>query len=224
MNRYDGHREGNRLCSDANTRLSTQHLETNGQLKVILYQRAEYDRLVRFFASWQYQDQHLWDTGPGVSVSYLYDDNGIRVKKTAGGVATYYVSPIDEISGSTVTKYYYPSRPAGTRLRTSFGGQRIAMKKGACLPTCTVTTMVVQFSKPAALVPSPRTRSTSREPALSLPKGPATGYRPGGHGSQVHACPERVPSGREGGRSLMVRAPQSRKGLRKYGATPFKFR
>jgi hypothetical protein len=98
-----------------------------------LYQRAEYDRLVRFFASWQYQDQHLWDTGPGVSVSYLYDDNGIRVKKTAGGVATYYVSPIDEISGSTVTKYYYPSRPAGTRLRTSFGGQRIAMKKGGVL-------------------------------------------------------------------------------------------
>jgi hypothetical protein len=53
--------------------------------------------------------------------SYLYDADGIRVKKVSSSATTYYPFPHYEVSGSTVTKYYF------------FSGQRVAMKEGSTL-------------------------------------------------------------------------------------------
>jgi len=56
--------------------------------------------------------------GSTTEESYLYDPDGNRVKKTVGSIATFYPFPHYEMTGSTVTKYYF------------FNGQRIAMNKG----------------------------------------------------------------------------------------------
>jgi len=45
----------------------------------------------------------------------------IALVKILSSTITYYISPLYEVSGSTVTKYYF------------FGGQRIAMKRGTTL-------------------------------------------------------------------------------------------
>ncbi|MCB0184366.1 MAG: RHS repeat-associated core domain-containing protein, partial [Caldilineaceae bacterium] len=72
----------------------------------------------------------LWDVqnrlkevtnGTTTIESYLYDPDGQRVKKVAGSTSTYYISPLYEISGGTIIKYYY------------FNGQRIAQKNGSTL-------------------------------------------------------------------------------------------
>jgi RHS repeat-associated protein len=61
-------------------------------------------------------------TGPnGFSASFVYDGDGQRVKSTFGGVSTTFVGNHYEVTGSTVTKYYYAN------------GQRIAMRTGSTL-------------------------------------------------------------------------------------------
>jgi RHS repeat-associated protein len=61
-------------------------------------------------------------TGPnGFSASFVYDGAGQRVKSTFGGVSTTFVGNHYEVTGSTVTKYYYAN------------GQRIAMRTGSTL-------------------------------------------------------------------------------------------
>ncbi len=57
--------------------------------------------------------------GSVIQEQYLYDDQGIRVKKTVGGVATYYPFAHYEVAGNTAVKYYF------------FNGQRVAMKRGS---------------------------------------------------------------------------------------------
>jgi RHS repeat-associated protein len=52
-----------------------------------------------------------------VTVSFLYDGDGVRVAQTIDGVTTYFVGNYYEKTGSTITKYYYS------------GGQRVAMRK-----------------------------------------------------------------------------------------------
>ncbi len=51
--------------------------------------------------------------------SSLYDGN--RVSQTINGVTTYFIGGIYEVTGSTVTKYYFA------------GSQRVAMRKGTAL-------------------------------------------------------------------------------------------
>jgi len=58
-------------------------------------------------------------TGPSLSASLVYDGDGNRVQSTIGGVTTTFVGNYYEVSGSTVTKYYYA------------GAQRIAMRQGS---------------------------------------------------------------------------------------------
>jgi len=53
--------------------------------------------------------------------SYLYDENGIRIKKTVGATTTLYPFGHYEVSGTTVKKYY------------TFGGMTIAMRTGSTL-------------------------------------------------------------------------------------------
>ncbi len=56
-----------------------------------------------------------------VSATFVYDGDGNRVKSVINGVITYYVGNYYEVSGSTITKYYYA------------GSQRIAMRTGSSL-------------------------------------------------------------------------------------------
>jgi RHS repeat-associated protein len=58
---------------------------------------------------------------PFSSASFIYDGDGNRVAQTINNVTTYFVGNYYEVTGSTVTKYYY----AGT--------QRVAMRKGSTL-------------------------------------------------------------------------------------------
>jgi len=53
--------------------------------------------------------------------TYLYDENGIRIKKTIGATTTFYPFGHYEVSGTAITKYYF------------FGNKRIAMRKGTAL-------------------------------------------------------------------------------------------
>lgn|GEM_PF-2324644 len=53
--------------------------------------------------------------------TYVYDGDGVRVKKTVGGTTTVYVNKYYQVTGSTATKHYY------------FGGQLVAVKEGAAL-------------------------------------------------------------------------------------------
>jgi len=52
---------------------------------------------------------------------YLYDENGIRIKKTVGATTTFYPFGHYEVSGTTVKKYY------------TFGGMTVAMRTGSTL-------------------------------------------------------------------------------------------
>jgi RHS repeat-associated protein len=61
-------------------------------------------------------------TTPAFTESYLYDVDGIRVRKNTNGVNTFYPNRFYEQSGSAITKYYY------------FGGQRVAMRQGHTTP------------------------------------------------------------------------------------------
>ncbi|MCE7989942.1 MAG: RHS repeat-associated core domain-containing protein [Caldilinea sp. CFX5] len=59
---------------------------------------------------------------PYLYETYLYDVDGIRVRKTTNGVNTFYPNRFYEQSGSAITKYYY------------FGGKRVAMRQGHTTP------------------------------------------------------------------------------------------
>ena len=71
--------------------------------------------------TWSHENRLASLTATGIDESYLYDDAGMRMKKTSNGVATYYPFPHYEVSGSTATKYYF------------FAGQRVAMKVNGTL-------------------------------------------------------------------------------------------
>ena len=58
-------------------------------------------------------------SGPSLAASFVYDGDGNRVKSTINNVTTYFVGNYYEVTGSTVTKYYY------------IGGQRVAMRTGS---------------------------------------------------------------------------------------------
>lgn len=59
-------------------------------------------------------------TGGGLPTeSYLYEPDGVRIRKTSNGVNTWYVNGFYEVAGSTVTKYYYYSR---RRVEMKVGG------------------------------------------------------------------------------------------------------
>ncbi len=64
-------------------------------------------------------------TGGGVTTDYVYNGDGVRVKKVASGISTYYIgdSYVVSVNGqvTTASKYY------------SFGGLRVAVKFGSTL-------------------------------------------------------------------------------------------
>jgi len=68
--------------------------------------------------TWDHENRLNSVTGAGTDESYLYDGDGQRVRKVGGGVTTAYVNLFYELSGTTVTKYYY------------FNGQRVAVRQG----------------------------------------------------------------------------------------------
>jgi len=53
--------------------------------------------------------------------TFVYDGDGRRVKSTINSSTTYFVGAHYEVSGSTVTKYYFA------------GAQRVAMRSGSTL-------------------------------------------------------------------------------------------
>ena len=72
--------------------------------------------------TWNHENQLAMISGGGLPTeSYLYDADGSRIIKTSNGVSTYYISPLFEVTGSDVTRYYY------------FNGQRVAMHKSGTL-------------------------------------------------------------------------------------------
>jgi len=72
--------------------------------------------------TWDAENHLAAITGGGLPTkSYRYDADGRRIKKTSSGVSTYYISPLFEVTGSDVTRYYY------------FNGQRVAMYKAGTL-------------------------------------------------------------------------------------------
>ena len=58
-------------------------------------------------------------TGQGINATFVYDGDGARVKSIINGTTTYFVGNYYEVTGSTVTKYYYA------------GGSRVAMREGS---------------------------------------------------------------------------------------------
>jgi len=56
-----------------------------------------------------------------VNATFVYDGDGRRVAQTINNVTTYFVGNYYEVTGSTVTKYYYA------------GAQRVAMRQGTTL-------------------------------------------------------------------------------------------
>ncbi len=63
-------------------------------------------------------ENRLVSVSGAISATFGYDGDGNRVKSTINGVATYFVGNYYEVTGSTVTKYYYA------------GSSRIAMRQG----------------------------------------------------------------------------------------------
>jgi RHS repeat-associated protein len=59
--------------------------------------------------------------GGSFSATFVYDGDGKRVKSTINGVTTYFVRAHYEVTGSTITKYYYA------------GSQRIVMRTNGAL-------------------------------------------------------------------------------------------
>ena len=60
-------------------------------------------------------------TGPSLTASFVYDGDGRRVKSTINGVTATFVGTHYEVTGSTVTKYYFA------------GAQRVAVRTGSTL-------------------------------------------------------------------------------------------
>ena len=58
---------------------------------------------------------------PFSGATFIYDGDGKRVAQTINGVTTYFIGSHYEVTGSTVTKYYFA------------GSQRIAMRSGGML-------------------------------------------------------------------------------------------
>ncbi len=73
--------------------------------------------------SWDHENRLASVTGGGIypSEDYLYDADGMRVKKTSDGKASYYPFPHYEVHDGTIVKYYF------------FGGMRIAQRRDGVL-------------------------------------------------------------------------------------------
>ena len=74
-----------------------------------------------FTLSYDAENRLVGVTGPSLTASFVYDGDGNRVKSTINGVTTSFVGNWYEVTGSTVTKYYYA------------GSQRVAMRTGSTL-------------------------------------------------------------------------------------------
>ena len=70
--------------------------------------------------SWDHENR-LASVSGGVIKSYLYDAEGMRVKKTSDGVDSYYPFPHYELHDGVVVKYYF------------FGGMRVAQRRDGVL-------------------------------------------------------------------------------------------
>ncbi len=70
--------------------------------------------------AWDHENR-LASVSGGVSEDYLYDTDGMRVKKTSDGVESYYPFPHYELHDGVVVKYYF------------FGGMRIAQRRDGVL-------------------------------------------------------------------------------------------
>jgi YD repeat-containing protein len=66
-------------------------------------------------------ENRLVGVSGSITATFTYDADGNRVKTVIGGTTTFYFGNYYEVSGSTVTKYYYAS------------GQRIAMRRDGTL-------------------------------------------------------------------------------------------
>ena len=71
--------------------------------------------------TWDHENRLASATGSGThpTESYLYDTDGMRVKKTSDGVETYYPFPHYELHDGVVVKYYF------------FNGMRVAQRRGS---------------------------------------------------------------------------------------------
>ena len=71
--------------------------------------------------SWDHENRLASVTGGGIypSEDYLYDADGMRVKKTSDGAETYYPFPHYELHDGVVVKYYF------------FNGMRVAQRRGS---------------------------------------------------------------------------------------------
>ncbi len=68
--------------------------------------------------TWDHENR-LASVSGGATESYLYDADGMRVKKTSDGVETYYPFPHYELHDGVVVKYYF------------FNGMRVAQRRGS---------------------------------------------------------------------------------------------
>ena len=73
--------------------------------------------------TWDHENRLVSVTGGGIysSEDYLYDADGMRVKKTSDGKETYYPFPHYELHDGVVVKYYF------------FGGMRVAQRRDGVL-------------------------------------------------------------------------------------------
>jgi YD repeat-containing protein len=68
--------------------------------------------------TYDYENRLTSITVGGTTTTFVYDGDGNRVKKVAGGVTTFYVGNHYEVTNGNATKYYY------------FGKQRVALRVG----------------------------------------------------------------------------------------------